>query len=429
MKPKTKFEKEIVALSNNVKPLSEWYSPIAYKMAVNHIAYKRANGKCFCLDCGCEFTYLKDNGQVVCPHCHTLLHVEKNTKRKNHQICWWNFLTTQQGYQLVRGYMIEVHQEIRKPAKYDIIECSRQYINEKGQVACTAKKLQMFWYNRYIPFKLDSDFELRYYQSKIEYSNKYEIGCDGYVHRLMKPLERCGFKNTPDSPVNTILKCLSDSHWQTLLEEDYTEVFRLTDSEMNRLWPQLKICIRHKYHIKDVFQWRDLISNLEHLNMDTHSPKYICPDDLEALHQKLIRRINKRREEAEHQRQMKELLDAVKYNSTYVKKKGKYFGILLHCEGIDIKVLDSIDAIAEEGNVMHHCVFVNKYWKKDSSLLLSATEKGERIATIEYDLNHFKVLQCRAKFNKVPDKYDTIIKMIEDNKSKFINAKNMNAVV
>ena len=47
------------------------------------------------------------------------------------------------------------------------------------------------------------------------------------------------------------------------------------------------------------------------------------------------------------------------------------------------KVLDSVEAIRQEGEAMHHCVFTNEYYLKADSLILSATIDGKRIETIE----------------------------------------------
>ena len=53
---------------------------------------------------------------------------------------------------------------------------------------------------------------------------------------------------------------------------------------------------------------------------------------------------------------------------------------------ICIKVLDSVEAIRQEGEAMHHCVFTNEYYLKADSLILSATIDGKRIETIEVSL-------------------------------------------
>ena len=59
------------------------------------------------------------------------------------------------------------------------------------------------------------------------------------------------------------------------------------------------------------------------------------------------------------------------------------FGVEFSDGEICIKVLDSVEAIRQEGEAMHHCVFTNEYYLKADSLILSATIDGKRIETIE----------------------------------------------
>ena len=64
---------------------------------------------------------------------------------------------------------------------------------------------------------------------------------------------------------------------------------------------------------------------------------------------------------------------------------------------IRIKVLDSVEAIRQEGEAMHHCVFTNEYYLKADSLILSATIDGKRIETIEVSLKRMEVVQRTAE--------------------------------
>lgn len=68
-----------------------------------------------------------------------------------------------------------------------------------------------------------------------------------------------------------------------------------------------------------------------------------------------------------------------------------------------------------EGKLMHHCVFTNNYYKKDKSLILSATIDGERIETIEFSLETLKVIQSRGKFNQITEYHERIIHLVETN--------------
>ena len=46
--------------------------------------------------------------------------------------------------------------------------------------------------------------------------------------------------------------------------------------------------------------------------------------------------------------------------------------------------MDSVEAIRQEGEAMHHCVFTNEYYLKADSLILSAeTDEGEHVPYTE----------------------------------------------
>lgn len=61
-------------------------------------------------------------------------------------------------------------------------------------------------------------------------------------------------------------------------------------SKISRYWPSMKICRRHGYHISDYTIWIDHIDLLLHFNKDIRSPKFICPEDLNKEHNRLVRK-------------------------------------------------------------------------------------------------------------------------------------------
>ena len=64
---------------------------------------------------------------------------------------------------------------------------------------------------------------------------------------------------------------------------------------------------------------------------------------------------------------------------------------------------------------MHHCVYTNAYYNDENSLILSARIDGERIETVEVDLQTLKVVQSRGVCNSNTEYHDRIIKLVEDN--------------
>ena len=116
-------------------------------------------------------------------------------------------------------------------------------------------------------------------------------------------------------------------------------------------------------------------------------PKYVCPADLKAEHDKLVakRNLQRERERTEQQRQK-----AIEDEKNYLKAKGIFFGLVFSDSLICIKVIESVEEMEEEGRIMHHCV--GGYHNKANSLILSATIEGKRIETIEVSLKTLKVV-------------------------------------
>ena len=141
-----------------------------------------------------------------------------------------------------------------------------------------------------------------------------------------------------------------------------------------------------------------------------NSPKYVCPADLKAEHDKLVRKRNlqRERERTEQQRQK-----AIEDEKNYLKAKGIFFGLVFSDSLICIKVIESVKEMEEEGRMMHHCV--GGYHNKTNSLILSATIDGKRIETIEVSLKTLKVVQSRGVCNSNTEYHDRIIRLVEDN--------------
>ena len=158
--------------------------------------------------------------------------------------------------------------------------------------------------------------------------------------------------------------------------------------------------------------WCDMIDLLQHFGKDTNNPKYVCPSDLKAEHDKLVRKRTRQREKEQLEERRKE---AKRHEDEYRRLKGKFFGIIITDGTLNIRVLESVAEFAEEGTAMHHCVWSNKYFLKENSLILSATIDGVRIETIEVSLKTFKVVQSRGVCNSNTEYHDRIVALVDSN--------------
>ena len=122
----------------------------------------------------------------------------------------------------------------------------------------------------------------------------------------------------------------------------------------------------------------------------------------------------------------RKIAEAAKYEEQYKKYRGKFFGICFGDRNIVITVICSVKEMAEEGTMMHHCVYANGYYdhkRHPYSLILSAKDKeGHRLETIELNTKTWKVVQSRALQNGQTKFHDEIVKLVEQNIGLFKKA-------
>ena len=101
----------------------------------------------------------------------------------------------------------------------------------------------------------------------------------------------------------------------------------------------------------------------------------------------------------------------------YRAKMKMFEDVKMKAEDFSIAPIMTIAALRQEGEEMSHCVYRNKYDRKNS-LILSVrkrTRQRERIATVEVGLDKFTILQCRGKNNTVPPHHAEICEIINRN--------------
>jgi hypothetical protein len=123
--------------------------------------------------------------------------------------------------------------------------------------------------------------------------------------------------------------------------------------------------------------------------------------------------VAKRNLQRKHERTEQQRRKAIEDEKQYLKAKGIFFGLAFTDSLICVKVIESVEEMAEEGRTMHHCV--GGYHKRKDSLILSATIDGKRIETIEVSLKTFEVVQCRGVCNENSEYHDRIIALVNKN--------------
>lgn len=418
MKPKTKIQKEVVALSKRLSPISEAQKKYAFLHSFEHVGRRSAKGIITCTECGHQW---QGNGALTdticgctCPHCGMELKVHTTRKRVFKENEYFSMITTCKGYQVIRFFFTRAYYKVGQPSEYSICEVAQRWIapNGKFETIARLRGISSIYYDLW---QESSSMEIR------RNHNVYDINpvCTYPRIKVIPELKRNGFKGEFHNllPFDLFCELLKNNQAETLMK---TEQYNLlshfiyhSSKSISTYWNAIRIATRNGYMVSDAGIWCDYIDLLHYFGKDTHSPKYVCPADLNAAHDHLVR---KKRERLERERMEEQKRKAMENELRFQELKSKFFGIAFTDGTIQVRVLESVMDFLEEGTAMHHCVYSSEYYLKPDSLILSACIDGKRIETIEVSLKTMKVLQSRGVCNKSTQYHDRIIELVNKNK-------------
>ena len=429
MKPRTKLEKEVTWLSSHLLPPSmEQIEDAEQHLFVPKAYYTKKHGY-DCLECGTQFRVPKleeDNHSIVCPHCGKMLNVECTRKHRETLPFFYVLMQTvhHEGKEFIVQRLFEVRKHMKRgeAATYSWWDIAEYYTIEGKQV-CLGIPLTMFgnwnyWADMTIkkPMK-DASYYGGSYNS---YYVKPEYMCSESVASI---LERNGFHGNYEgyAPQFFVEMLMCDHEAEKLYKLDH----RFIRYRGNNILNQAKIANRHHYRISDISIWVDTIDLLRKLKMDDRNPKHICPADLHKWHNELYAKWQRilAKEAAERRRlgeirrreeELKRLEREKDICEEYVKRISRFLQLHIQDELIRIAPIPTVEAVHEEGNAMHHCVFQCGYYKRPEVLLLSARDHfGNRVETIEVNLKTYQVAQSRGVCNKNTEHHDRILSLME----------------
>lgn len=247
MKPRTKYQKQVVTSNKGLRPIKGAQMQWAFRECLDHYAFQLKHGQTTCMDCGHTWTTEEDADKCVCPKCKAKLEVQRTKRQKAMSSTYFSVLTERKGLQLMRAYQMKAY--YRKGQKADIYcwEVARYWMNEKGKVEVMARKRTMGIYMD--TFCYDSDIELRKDNTTYQHIASFPVcpdmkvipqiwrnGFDGAFHgiepltlfkamltdhrhrnddetmslRTRPPLHR------PPTALGNLLECLQDSQPQPL---------------------------------------------------------------------------------------------------------------------------------------------------------------------------------------------------------------------
>jgi len=424
MKPKTALQRQVVELSSQLPSITEnhknWSSEkIFLKWGV--ISRNKLN----CLECAhiWKIESKKEPKKIKCPNCNNILKIHGQNQVNFQEKEYFAILTTVKNFQVVRMICSRKFMKKGEVPTYYHSEVMQHWINESGQVSTLAKSIQGFTmeYDRWIYFS-----ELTFKDSSQIGSKRFSINpWMIYPERKILPvLKRNGFKTSFHDLAPQVLftSLLTDYKAETLLKTGQINALKYYlvshSRDVSNLWSTVRICTKNNYVIKDFGNYYDYIQLLKHFGKDLHSPKYICPADLNQAHDKLVakKREIEKREKLEN---MKKKI--AKSQKIYSKQKKAFFGLQFSYKNITVKVIESVKDFLEEGDDLGHCVFTNEYYKKQNSLVLSAMVGDKRVETVEILLSEMIINQSRGQKNKATKYNSQIVDLVTKNLPK-INA-------
>lgn len=425
MKPKTKLEKLVAQLSNQLPPITDTQKQWAYDHCFSKVGFYKG-GKVWCLHCGCEFEWLSSpigisvlKEKATCPVCGKKITLENRPRKTIFKESWYySIITTKRNFQICRHFIVSKY--IRKGSSpcLEINEAVQNWMDETGKeivVARPCKPLMMYsdaW-------DFAKPMEIRH----SAWDSKYNI-CGSFVYpkiRLLPIIKRNGYSSRVNcyiSPNNAFSMIIRDREAEMLIKNNQFSLLQYKHVRYYKEYTMpfahaIRIANRNKYVVKDASMWYDYLELCEYFHIDTHNAHYVCPGNLKKEHDKLLKR--KRRIEEKIALE-KKIAEAKKWEAKYRETKGKFFGICFGNENINISVISSVVEMAEEGKVLHHCVYTNGYYKKKDSLILSAKNmEGKRMETIELSLKSFRVVQSRGFQNENSSCHKEILKLVESN--------------
>lgn len=413
MKPRNKKQERILAMSGQLRPLSNAQMQWALNYTINHFAYRLKNGKAVCLKCGHEWN--ANEGVCRCPHCGISLEVKTTKERVRKDKSYFNIITAKGGYQVIRMFLMSV--ELRKGmvAEPSFQEIGQYWLDENGNATVVGLRRTIGWY-------VDS-FD---YCSKLELrrdNDAFQFIADQWVYPRIKvtdTIKRNGFDgHTYDiNPLTLFKELLTNPKAETLMKSGDVEMLRylchspFNADEIDFYWKSIKVAKRAGFEFEDAQMWMDYIKMLERMGKDLHSPVLVAPQDLQTVHDLYSAKVERQRIKAQREKDRKK---AEADEAKFEELKGRYIGLVMTDGEIVVHTLNSVAEYYDEGSRQHICVGSAGYYLKENSLVFTAKIKGQTIATIEISLKDYSIIQCRAFANKVCQYQDRIARIISDN--------------
>ena len=414
MKPRNKKQQHIVELSGQLRPLTTPQTNWALNSTINHYGYRLKSGMCTCMKCGHEWLESR-NGMCLCPECGTQLEIKDTKERVIRDKSYFNVITTIEGYQVIRMFLMIVEMRKGLKAKPAFLEIGSYWIDCKGNTTVVGLQGTLGYYID--SFAFGSPLEIR------RDNDAFRHISDEWVYPRIKvtdTIKRNGFKGSCHHihPVTLFQELLTNPKAETLMKANEIELLRylcyrpINKVDIEDYWNSIKIANRNGYKVNNSQMWIDTHQDVGALWQRHTIPKYVCPANLQEEHDRYVRKLQTIQEK---EKKAEDIRKAQEREASFKEQKEKFFGIRINDGEIEVKVLESVEEYRQEAESQHICLFSAAYDQRVDSLIFSARIDGRIIETIEVDLTTLTVVQSRGVCNQNTEYHDRIIRLINAN--------------
>jgi hypothetical protein len=370
------------------------------------------------MDCGNSFsTSLIKRKTAICPHCKTKLKIEYSKKRTMKQLDYFVLADVVNDFQVFRYFVVESSHKFGFKRKVGTYEVLQHWIDSNGKRELVSRlHNQSYWswsdsWTGYLEIRNKDD--VRRYDICHSFVHPYSVIKSQYTkHGIDHKLKGISF-------LTAIQKIPNYPKAETLLKAGQVSLLQKSmqyEGSIYRYWDSIKICMRNKHIVKDAELFIDYLELLNFFQKDLRSPKYLFPKNLKKEHDRLM---DKKRLIQKHQDEESRKRKAIQNESLYKEQKGAFFGLVFQENDLSVKVMDSVIDFVNEGDLLHHCIYTNEYFKKEDSLILSARKSDQILETIEVSLTTMEVVQARGKNNQPTEYNSDFIRIVQNNMDKI----------
>ncbi|MBO4719015.1 MAG: PcfJ domain-containing protein [Prevotella sp.] len=441
MKPRNAREKEVFALYRRLPELSDT-QVLWLKQEVMERRIYTSGKKCWCTYCGGEWEEKIEKEEGVaqlaeCPHCGHKAVVHWGRNKTFHEFAYAQFLQVFKGWQVIRYVMFGWWCKEGREPELKIKDVIQKWCQPGRPMITLSCYIGMCSYYRSSPYSW-YDEELSVKPNHGHWYSEW-MKVSTYPRMSILPVYKKHIGSHPNfddldlfapTLLGDVFGCpYLESLWKEGKWGELQEMWHYTD-ELNKYWPSIKIALRHGFKPAHWISYFDYLKALKFLHYDMHSPRYVAPPDWLQIHDLVMRQYRNRIEKMESRRNEAQRLrwameeeerarqrqeDAKKSATAFLERIAKFVDLRIESADIEIIPLKSVEEFWAEGEAMHHCVFNMGYYKKPESLILSARNKedGERVETIEVDLQQWAVRQSQGKYNVPSEKHEEIVSLVK----------------